>query len=89
MKATGLGPTGPGVNPGQPFPTDATLQVNSPVAITVNGQHAEVVNGIGWPDQVDIYRVDFRVPPDASSGAATVQMTAAWIVGPSVNIPIQ
>jgi uncharacterized protein (TIGR03437 family) len=37
MKATGLGPTVPGVDPGQPFPTDAAQQVNSPVDVTVNG----------------------------------------------------
>jgi len=36
-KATGLGPTVPGMEPGQPFPADALQQVNSPVAVTVNG----------------------------------------------------
>ncbi|MFN0172797.1 MAG: hypothetical protein ACKV22_40975, partial [Bryobacteraceae bacterium] len=30
VQATGLGPTVPGVDPGQPFPTDAILRVNSP-----------------------------------------------------------
>ena len=30
VQATGLGPTLPGVDPGQPFPTDAILRVNSP-----------------------------------------------------------
>ena len=37
-RATGLGPTRPGVNPGQPFPTDALQQVNSPVVVTMNGR---------------------------------------------------
>jgi hypothetical protein len=89
VKATGLGPTVPGVNPGQPFPTDAAQQVNSPVAVTVNGRAAEVVNAIGWPDQVDTYRVDFRVPDATAVGLAAIQLSAAWIAGPSVNIPIQ
>src|SRR5438132_14379105 len=66
VRATGLGPTVPGIDPGQPFPTDALRQVNSPIAVTVNGQAAEVVNGIGWPGLVDTYRVDFRVPASAA-----------------------
>ena len=89
MKATGLGPTVPGVNPGQPFPTDAILQVNSPVAVTVNGQAAEVVDSIGWPGLVDTYRVDLRVPDGATGGTAAIQLTAAWIAGASVSIPTQ
>jgi uncharacterized protein (TIGR03437 family) len=89
VKATGLGPTVPGINPGQPFPTDAILQVNSPVAVTVNGKDAELVNSIGWPGLVDTYRVDFRVPDGATAGTATIQLTAAWIAGAAVNIPTQ
>jgi hypothetical protein len=89
VKATGLGPTVPGVDPGQPFPTDGLQQVNSPVAVTVNGQTAELVNSIGWPSLVDTYRVDFRVPDGAAAGTATIQLTAAWIAGPSVNVPVQ
>lgn len=88
-QATGLGPTVPGVDPGQPFPTDAILQVNSPVAVTVNGQHAEVINGVGWPGQVGTYRVDFRVPAGLGPGMASVQLSAAWIAGSAVNIAVQ
>ena len=89
VRASGLGPTRPGVDPGQPFPSDAILQVNSPVAVTVNGQDAELVNSIGWQGLVDTYRVDFRVPDGATGGAAAIQLSAAWIVGPSVSIPVQ
>src|SRR6266568_2093686 len=88
VKASGLGPTVPGVNPGQAFPTDSIQQVNSPVAVTVNGQAAEVVNSIGWPGLVDTYRVDFRVPDGATGGAAAIQLSAAWIAGSPVNMPI-
>jgi uncharacterized protein (TIGR03437 family) len=90
--ATGLGPTRPGVNPGQPFPpypANPLQQINSPVGVTVNGQAAEVVNAIGWPNLVDTYRVDFQVPAATPAGMAAIQLSAAWIVGPSVNIPIQ
>jgi len=89
VKATGLGPTVPGINPGQPFPTDALQQVNSPVAVAVNGQAAEVINSIGWPGLMDTYRVDFRLPAGATGGAAAIQLSAAWVAGSSVNIPIQ
>jgi uncharacterized protein (TIGR03437 family) len=88
-QATGLGPTIPGVDPGQPFPADGLLQVNSPLAVTVNGQEAEVINGVGWPGLVDTYRVDFRVPEGLASGMASVRLSAAWVAGSAVRIPVQ
>ena len=89
MQATGLGPTLPNVDPGQPFPTDAVLPVNSPLAVTVNGQDAEVVNACGWPGLVDTYRVDFRVPSGMVAGTASVQLSAAWITGNAVRLDVQ
>jgi uncharacterized protein (TIGR03437 family) len=89
VQATGLGPTAPSVDPGQPFPTDAPLPVNSPLAVKVNGQDAEVINGFGWPGLVDTYRVDFRVPDGMAAGTASVQLSAAWIAGTAVRIAIQ
>jgi uncharacterized protein (TIGR03437 family) len=89
VQATGLGPTLPGVDPGQPFPTEAILPVNSPLVVTVNGRDAEVVNGIGWPGMVDTYRVDFRVPEGTAAGTASVQLSAAWMAGTAVRIAVQ
>jgi uncharacterized protein (TIGR03437 family) len=89
VRASGLGPTRPGVNPGQPFPMDTRQDVNSPVDVTVNGQSAAVVNKLGWPGLVDTYRVDFRVPDGTAAGTASIQLTAAWITGPAVNIAVQ
>ena len=86
VKVTGLGPTRPGVDPGQPFPTDKLQQVNSPIRVTVNGQSADVINSIGWPGLMDIYRVDFRVPDGTAAGRAAIQLSAAWIAGTAVNI---
>ena len=88
-KATGLGPTVPGIDPGQPFPLDATQEVNSPVEVSVNGKPAEVINKIGWPGLMDTYRIDFRVPDGTVAGQAGVQLTAAWIAGSSSNIAIK
>lgn len=90
--ASGLGPTQPGVDPGQPFPPfspNAVQRINSPVNVTVNGQSTNVPNAIGWPGLLDIYRVDFQVPSGTASGMAAIQLSAAWITGPSVNIPVQ
>jgi len=92
VMATGLGPTRPGVDPGQPFPPNPAnpLQVvNSPVDVTVNGQSTATINAVGWPTLVDVYRVDFQIPSGTGAGMARIQLTAAWIPGSSVSIPIQ
>ena len=86
---TGLGPTRPGVDPGKPFPASPAALVTSPVEVTVNGRSAEVTAAVGFPGAVDGYQVNFRVPPDAAKGTATVQVSAAWIAGPEVRINIQ
>src|SRR5207248_9797203 len=87
--ATGLGPTTPAVSIGQPFPADPTAVVSSPLSVTINGRPATVLSAIGVPGVIDGYQVDVQVPSDAPRGIATVQLTAAWIQGPAVNLPIQ
>src|ERR1035437_5975277 len=87
--ATDLGPTIPGVDPGQPFPASPLQAANSPVGVTVNGNPAELLAAVGFPGTVDGYQVNFRVPSDASKGNATIQLAAAWISGPSVSMPVQ
>jgi len=89
MVVTGLGPTHPGVNPGQAFPATGLATVSSPIDVTVNGVHAEVVGAAGYPGTLGAYQVNFRVPPGAGSGAAAVQLTAAWIPSGAVTIPLQ
>lgn len=87
--ATGLGPTRPGVDPGQPFPSSPPAVVNSPVQVTVNGNNAQVIGAVGYPGTLDGYQVNFQVPAGTAKGPASVQVSAAWIAGPAVNIPIQ
>jgi len=87
--ATGLGPTRPGVDPGTPFPASLPQEVNSPVEVTVNGRPAEVLAAVGYPGAVDGYQVNFRVPPETERGSASLQLSAAWISGSDVRIPIQ
>ena len=87
--ARGLGPVNPGVNPGTPFPSSPLATVNSPVEVTVNGKAAEVQSAVGYPGAVDGYQVNFRVPPDTAKGSASIQVSAAWILGAPVTIPVQ
>jgi uncharacterized protein (TIGR03437 family) len=87
--ATGLGPTNPGVDPGQPFPSGPGAAVNSPVGVTVNGEPAEVLAAIGLPGTVDGYQVNFRLPTDAVKGVASIEVSSAWIAGAPVSITVQ
>jgi len=88
LSARGLGPTRPGVDPGVPFPANPPQIVNSPVEMTAGGQPVELINQIGWPGEQNLYRVDFRMPKTSGSTAA-LQISAAWIGGPAVSIPVQ
>ena len=87
--ATGLGPTRPGVDPGQPFPAKPLAIVNSPVDVTVNGKSVEVLGAVGYPGSLNGYQVNFRLPPDTAAGTATIQLSAAWIEGAAVTIAVQ
>jgi uncharacterized protein (TIGR03437 family) len=87
--ARGLGPVIPGVDPGKPFPSGPLAVVNSPVEVIVNGKAAEVLGAVGYPGAVDAYQVNFRVPADTAKGAASIHVTAAWISGAPVSIPVQ
>lgn len=87
--ASGLGPTRPGVEPGQPYTANPTQVANSPVQVLVNGRPGEVLFAGGYPGATDGYQVNFRVPDGIAPGIAAIQLTAAWIAGPSVNIPVQ
>jgi hypothetical protein len=89
VRATGLGPTAPGITPGTPFPDNPLQVVNSPLEVTVNGKGADVLNKIGWPGTTDTYRVDIRVPDGTAPGMAALQVTAAFIQGQPVSIPVQ
>jgi uncharacterized protein (TIGR03437 family) len=86
--ATGLGPTIAGVDPGQPLPSSPSA-VNSPVEVMVNGKAADILGAAGYPGAVDGYQVNFRVPPDTTKGAATIQVSVAWIAGTPVRIMVQ
>ncbi len=88
-RANNLGFTSPGVDPGAPFPSAAPYQpVIAPVQIVSGGNTLDVINKLGWPGQVNVYRVDFTVPQETSPGVLNLQLQANGIRGPSVNIPV-
>lgn len=92
LRATGLGPVRPNLDLGKPFPPYQEGQlheVNSPVEVTVNGREAKVVNKFGWPETTNVYRVDFVVPDGTAPGMAALSLSAAWISGPEVKIPVR
>jgi uncharacterized protein (TIGR03437 family) len=92
MWAKGLGPTRPAlVPPGvKPFATEPPYEpVNSPIDVFVSGVAAEVVSAIGWPGSLDTYRVDFRVPTGGRPGAASLQVSSAWVNSDAVELRIQ
>jgi uncharacterized protein (TIGR03437 family) len=89
LYATGLGPTRPGVNPGEPFPADGPQAVNSPVQVMVSGTPAPVMYAGGYPGAVNRYQVNFRLPDNTASGLASLSLNVAWINGSEVNIPVQ
>ena len=87
--ATGLGPVVPAVDPGLPFPSNPPAAVNSPVAVSVNGKPADVLGAVGYPGAVDAYQVNFQIPSGAGAGVVPLQLTAGYITGSPVAIPIQ
>jgi hypothetical protein len=87
--ATGLGPTVPEVDLGTAFPSAPLATVNSPLTVTVNGEAADVLAAVGYPGSVDGYQVNFQMPSDIQKGNASIQLTAAWIPGTPVSIPVQ
>jgi uncharacterized protein (TIGR03437 family) len=78
-----------GIEPGDPFPASPLAIVNSPVEIAVNGQSAEVQYAGGYPGTANTYQVNFRVPTGIPTGSASLQLTAAWVAGAGVTIPVQ
>jgi len=89
LYAAGLGPTRPGVDPGQPFPSEPVQLVSSPVEVLVNGKSAQVLYAGGYPGATDNYQVNFRVPDETAAGSAAIQLSAAWVLGSEVRIPMQ
>src|ERR1035437_5751987 len=79
--ATGLGPTRPGVDPGQMFTASPAQVANSPIDVLVNGKAGDLLYAGGYPNTVDSYQVNFRIPADTAPGMTAIQLSAAWVAG--------
>jgi uncharacterized protein (TIGR03437 family) len=86
--ATALGPTNPGVDPGQLFPASPLLQVNSPIEATLNGGSAQVLYAGGYPGTSFAYQVNLRLPANAQPGMGTLLLTSAWQQSAPIQIPV-
>jgi hypothetical protein len=86
--AVGLGPTNPGVQPGQPFPSGEPLAVTAPIQISLNGINTSIISAVGQPRTVGTYRVDFTVPAGLGRGSAVIRWSVAWIPGIEASIPL-
>jgi uncharacterized protein (TIGR03437 family) len=86
--ATGLGPTKPGVDPGQAFPAQPLNMVNSPVSGTLGGKNAEVLYAGGYPGTTDLYQVNLKVPADITPGTADLRLSAAWQLSAPARIQV-
>lgn len=89
LYATGVGPTTPLVDFGQPFAPNTVYHVNAPVEVLVNGQPVEVLYAGGYGGSIDGYQINFRLPAALNSGSVGLQMTAAWIPGAEVRLPVE
>jgi hypothetical protein len=89
LYALSLGPTRPGVDPGQVFTSSPAQVANSPIEVLVNGKPGDLLYAGGYPNTVDSYQVNFRLPDDTAPGLTTIQLSAAWVNGAEVKIPIQ
>jgi hypothetical protein len=89
LLASGLGPTRPGVDPGQVFPASPANVTTSPIDVLVNGIAGDVLYAGGYPNTMDNYQVNFRLPTDTASGLAAIHLSAAWVNGAEVRIQIQ
>ena len=60
-----------------------------PPQVAVGGRLAGILYFGAAPGYPGYNQVNFRVPPDATKGVATIQVSAAWIAGTVVSIAVQ
>ena len=81
--ASGLGPLRPAND------KSALRTANSPIEVTVNGVTADVLYAGEYAANLPALQVNFTLPPDTQAGTANVQVSAAWMLGPAVQIPVR
>ena len=88
-RAFDLGETNPRRGADEPFPRNPFAKVTAKIDVRVNGAHAETGAEIGWPGEINRYRVDIIVPKNTAAGMAKMTITAGGVTGPPVEFPVQ
>jgi hypothetical protein len=84
-----LGDTTPAVPHDKPYPSDPLVEVAAPFEVRVDGQPVEVLTKIGWPNHINRYRVDFRIPNNAKPGEPQVVISSGPNTGLSTPILVR
>jgi hypothetical protein len=87
-RVAGLGTTSPAVPPDQPFAAEPRARVTD-IDIKVNNRNAEPGEVFGWPGEIDIFRMDFRVPQVTAAGTATLEIAANGATGLPAQFPVR
>jgi len=88
-RAVDLGATRPGVPAGKAFPQDPLVDVIAKIEVHVDGRPADAPNRIGWPGEIDTYRVDIHIPEQTAAGMAKLTFTVNGVTGKAAEIPVQ
>src|ERR1700722_1377634 len=88
-KAADMGPTDPDVPPGEPFPQSPFAESILHPNLRVNGRWADVPQHLGSPGEVNVYRFDFRIPPQTEAGMAQVQLSVGGQSAPPAAIAVR
>ena len=81
--ASGLGPLSP------PSDKSPLRTANSPIEITVNGVTSNILYSGEYASNSPALQVNFTLPPETQAGTANVQLSAAWMTGPPVQISVR
>ncbi len=89
LKAMDLGATNPAIASGQPFPQEPLARLAVPIDATVNGRAAAVEEKLGWPGEVDLYRVDIRLPRETESGLARIDLSENGVTSAAAMLNVR
>jgi uncharacterized protein (TIGR03437 family) len=79
-----------GLGPLRPAGEKSELRTaNSPLEVIVNGVTSTPLYAGEYAPNSPALQVNFKVPPETQAGMASVQLSAAWLVGAAIQIPVR
>ncbi len=88
LKAMDLGATNPANPSGRPFPNDPLAHVVAAINANVNARAGAVEEKLGWPGEVDTYRVDIRLPQGTRPGLAKIELSEEGVRSAPAGLPV-